>query len=193
MKVTKYPRHLRHGTIRLSDETERPRYHPSTLKQRLFTDAAMNEWTSQRRAFVRPFPNGRRDPVTISLVLDLLMRLEHDRVLRTREVIELLRLNYPQATWDPTTVGWILSEICHVAAESGAPSPRPIEKATDSQGKYFYVVHPTPANWQWMGRLRHEVGQKAARVLEDEAHRTGPKRPWNASAFADVDTSYQGT
>jgi hypothetical protein len=191
MKATRFPRHLRHGNVRLTDETTRPRYTPTKLDGPVFTEAAMNQWKAQQTTLIRPFRNGRRDPVTIALVLDLLLRMEHDKIVRTTETVALLRYHYPQASWDVTTVGRILSELADIAADSGAGRPYPLEKDEDATGCKIYAVHVTPANWQWLGKIRHAMGRKAATILEEEPRRGGKRLPWNASPYDGIDTSFQ--
>lgn len=142
------------------------RYQPSTIGGQAFTTKAVQTWRLQASRLVHPQVNGCWDPVTIALVLDFLMRIEHTSYFRARDFVNIMPLLYPQILWDTTTVGKILAEITDIAERSGAPHS-PIDWGRDNEGRY-YMFNKTIENWRWLGLLRNAMGAFAEKQIKEE-------------------------
>lgn len=168
-------------------------YQPSSLVlpagQQIFADGTTKTWIRQRPALAHPQRNSHNDPVTVALLLDGMLRLEHDHVLRAKPLADLLNEQYPQLLWDAVTVGKILASLSEAAKASGAPETElPLERGVTS-GAAFFAFRPSVLNWRWLASLRHAMGRKAEEVIQTE-RKLGkaiarPDFPWDA--FAEVE------
>lgn len=126
-------------------------------------------WRTQASVLSHPSPNSDTDPVTLTLVLDCLLRLEHDTILRATTLVPVLADNYPQIKWDNVTVGKILSSLYEAAQTAPGIAGKPgIEVAKESNGRNVYGVNLSVEFWQWLGAARTIMGTRAERLMRDE-------------------------
>lgn len=111
-------------------------------------------------------PAGWCDPVSIALLLDGLLRLEHDTTIRARHLATILNQEYPQISWNATTVGRILSELAEAALALGLDEP-PLERQLTSGGHRF-AVNVNSLNWRWLLNVRRAMGDYAEEVIREE-------------------------
>lgn len=143
-------------------------YQPATLiAARPVGDATAKRMLKEARALTHPTPAGWCDPVSITLVLDLLLRLENDTTLRARHLTDLLTQEYPQVAWNPNTVGRILSELSEAAAVAGATTEPPIERNLTRGGNRF-VVNVNTHNWNWLLGVRARMYDHALQQVRNE-------------------------
>jgi len=114
-----------------------------------------------------PVPAGWWDPVSIALVLDCLLRLEHDTVIRARHLVQLMNAEYPQMSWNPTVVGRIMSDLAEASLASGATAEPPIDRFRASHGHQF-IVNVNSLNWRWLIGVRRAVADYAETVIREE-------------------------
>jgi len=120
----------------------------------------------QARALAHPAIAGLNDPVTITLLLDCLMRLEHDTAMRTHDLVNILDVEYPQILWSAIVVGRILSDLAEACKGSGI-TPAPIALQKTGQGNR-YIVQISQEGWKWLAKARTLMGQRAERLIEEE-------------------------
>lgn len=130
----------------------------------------------QAHTLAHPTPAGYYDPLSIMCVVDLLLRLEHDTIIRARDLAKLLTSEYPHFTWPGIVAGRIMSDLAEAALATGM-AELPIAHAEDKRGHYF-VVSTTPAAWEWLLGVRVAIGTLAEEqvALERTGHgssRTG--------------------
>jgi hypothetical protein len=145
-------------------------YQPASLGDKpVFNSWDTARWKTQAGSLSHPTPNSDTDPVTLALVLDCLLRMEHDTVLRATPLSGLLNEHYPQIKWDPVTVGKILSAIAEAARGGPGFAGRPgIEMAIESNGRRAYGVNVSSDFWGWLGIARSKMGLRAQSVVNEE-------------------------
>lgn len=111
-------------------------------------------------------PAGYYDPVTITLLLDMLLRCEHDTCIRARDLRFLLDVEYPQMMWTDVTIGRVLSDLAEAARGSGV-DPTPIEQQRTTHG-HKYVLNITRNGWVWLRDARIRMGDYAEQLLASE-------------------------
>lgn len=151
--------------------------------------AAAKGWRAQRERLAHPSPNSHTDPVCITLVLDVLLRLNPTSRIRSRELTAELNQLYPQILWDPRTVGRILASVKEAASGCGAPESDLPLTSYISQGLATYVVNASLLNWRWLAQVRNNLGQLAEEQVQREhrmarLHRT-VDFPWAAFTGAE--------
>jgi hypothetical protein len=113
---------------------------------------------------VHPSPAGYYDPVTITSVIDMILRLEHDTTIRPRDLVPLLSQHYPNLIWKPIVVGRVLSDLTEAASAQEEPA---IQKSLSSGG-HRYSIAVTPDAWRWLVKTRDAMAEMAFRQIEIE-------------------------
>jgi hypothetical protein len=149
---------------------------------------AVRAWRQQRETLVHPSPNSHTDAVCVTLVLDVLLRLNPSSRIRSRELTAELNQLYPQILWDTRTVGRILASSFEAAKGSAAPENELPLSSYVSQGLTTYVVNPTLLNWRWLAQVRHNLGVLAEAQVSRERKLGSLQRsadfPWEAFSSA---------
>jgi hypothetical protein len=162
-------------------------YVPHSLAEHrgLFSRAAVGHWKTQADRLAHPTPNSPHDPVSAALVLDCIMRLEHDTPFYAKDLTNILTIAYPQMIWDAYTVGRILRFLAEAAEDSGCPVS-PIESGKDYEG-FWYQVNKNEMNWEWIGKARFNMGAAADKLVEKE-RRDKKLAPRRAFPFESIET-----
>jgi hypothetical protein len=161
----KFPTHS-DSQPRLSAEAGR-KYRPAKLAGTNPIDRKAARNLADRTARLsHPTPAGWCDPVSIALVLDAILRLEHDTTIRAGHLNDILNAEYPQVAWNPNTVGRILSELAEAAAATGAESPAIVRGLT--RGGNRFAVNVDSLNWRWLYEVEKRMLDLAERVTLDE-------------------------
>lgn len=185
-----FPQIQRQGAARLGKHAET--YFPDSLKGRgmtsrgFFSDRTRDHWRKQmgrgrredRTMLYQPVKNGENDALTITCVLDLLMRVDHDAYTFSAGLTKLLGEEYGDLVWfDPYTVGRILKQLLG-AQPALERHHRPMELVMWG-GARQYVVRWDDANaWRWLAVARDRMGKRAE--ADQEALRDpkiGPPAP----------------
>jgi len=132
------------------------------------TPAAAKDFRAQRASIVRSAKCRPGDPVSVLFVLDLVLRAHPDTRIRAKELVNLLRMYYPQVLWDVRTVGRILAGLVEAASGCGAPERDLPIKSYVSGGTAGYVVSTRLESWRWLISARHALGNIAEQMVEQE-------------------------
>ena len=119
-----------------------------------------------------PIPNGRKDPLSIMLVFDALMRVEPDSTIHANNLTRMLWDHYSHVAWDAVTVGAILNQLyeAFVDVGDGTEGDEQVLGKWRTSGLAQYAIIDTIPTRLWMGKVRDVAG--------DLAHR------WSQSVFA---------
>lgn len=184
-------RHINGDRCRLADHDNS--YQPDSMFEKglkLFPQTTRERWRGQagwaRRARNRfyhlPTPNGRKDPLSIMLVFDCLMRLETSGVVQGNSLTRILMDNYDQVLWDPITVGRILSSIAVNTEDCGDERDgAPLEREK-TNGVTYYVISDNVKTREWMGRAREWLGEVVGQYIRDV--RSGVENPLPSTIYA---------
>lgn len=180
-RISKRLNHLRHEELVLAPTPYEPRGMTNTGAH--FPEAARKRWRAQMewlqrghgRGLHRIPSNGRYDPVTITAVLDAILRIEPTSWMTAARLTEFLNARYPGLRWDSTTVGMILNKICDAAADKtqGEANPPLITWKVAGLSQYGQGGHAQAI--QWLGAARDAMGRAAEQQTGD------PRDPeiWN--------------
>jgi len=85
-------------------------------------------------------PNGCYDPMTYLYILDTVMNIDPDIELRASRLVEYLKTRPYRMTWDSTTVGKVLSDLCDTFEDVLGAKMGLLERGRDWKGA-FYRLH----------------------------------------------------
>lgn len=146
-------------------------YRPTALNEvdqrPMFTKAGTKAWADQREVLRRPTLVSDRDPVVYALMVDALMRMEHDHTITSKELANFLDQYYPAFIWNTVMVGRMLANLAEASKVPNEGSPA-IEGKRDSN-RWFYRVRTDPRSWRWLGHMRDKLGKLAEQTLAREA------------------------
>ena len=147
-------------------------------------------WRAERQVRTMvyyPSKNGFNDPLTITCLLDLLIRMEPATFLNAPVLVDFLEDEYPQIVWDAVTVGRIMKALVEEAAITERPNnqPAPIIEYRYSDGR-VYMINPSPGNHYWLCQLREYFGRCAEKYARDLRGDEPPSR--DGQIWADVTT-----
>ena len=140
-------------------------YIPRSLRPQVAIPKTTRErWHDEVKNLFRPSRNGYNDSLSHLLLIDTLMRLKPDQIIRAGKLRDLLAKNSPQLIWDSVTVGRMLTELSDIAGEDAKKGQKPhITQARDRYGAYFLISYG-PDTYQWLADLR----TVAANHFQDE-------------------------
>lgn len=101
-------------------------------------------------------PNGIEDPMTYMLILDALMNIDPFIELRAKNLVLYLSETYPQLSWDPVTVGRVVSDLCDNFEDVLGAKNGLLERSRDHLG-WFYLLHQSPETANLAFRLRDDL------------------------------------
>lgn len=153
-----------HGLDALELESDSG-YIPRSLRDQVAIPKSLREkWHDEVRNLFRPSRNGYNDSLSHLFLIDTLMRLKPDQIIRAGKLRDLLAKERPQVVWDAVTVGRMLNELVDLAEEhAGKRAKPPLTSGRDRYGNYFLLT-PGPATYEWLMGLR----QVAATSFEEE-------------------------
>ncbi len=111
-------------------------------------------WKSQRLADYRT-PNGIKDPLTFMLVVDALLRIDHQIELRALALAEWMTIHYKQMQFDSKTVGRVLLDLYESLDGAGNSF---LYESRDWKGR-FYLISPTEDNVKGLWKLRDDLNK----------------------------------
>jgi hypothetical protein len=110
---------------------------PGTLGSR-----QMLRWEASTH-WVYTTPNGCYDPMTYMFVLDMVMNIDPDIELRAGKAVEWLYTRPYRMSWDSTTVGKVISDLCDTFEDVLGQKTGLLERGKDYRGT-FYRIHRNP-------------------------------------------------
>jgi hypothetical protein len=130
-------------------------YIPRSLRSTIaIPETTREKWHREVKALFRPSRNGYNDTLSHLFLIDTLMRLKPDQIIRAAKLRDLLTETRPQMLWDSVTVGRILTELADLAAERTKKGSVPVlSQGKDRNGTYFTLTHGTDT-YQWLASLR---------------------------------------
>lgn len=166
-RISKRLNHLRHEELILAPNPYEPRQMAALGHS--FPTAAKKRWRHQMewlqrghgRGIKRVPRNGRYDPVSITAVLDAILRIEPTSWMTAARLTEFLTARYPGMAWDSVTVGIILNKIADAAADKtiGEANPPLITWKVSGLSQYGQGGHSQASDW--LGAARDVMGQAA--------------------------------
>jgi hypothetical protein len=163
MPRIRFPQIARHGAIGLSPyaaKYQNPSLHKQSLKP--FYDDQVARWRAQvgnSRNLAEPVKNGDSHALSVTCVLDLLLRLHHNEFVYPAALMPHLERDYGHLVqWDAITVGRILSGILSLCLDQPR---RPIEFTHHGGARMLVVDEGTLDSWRFLGQLREKAGQRA--------------------------------
>ena len=129
-----------------------------------------DKWTKEAQSLFHPTPNGRNDPLTHMLVVDTLMRLKPDQMIRAGKLRDILAQQRPQISWDAVTVGRVMTELADVDREHNV-TPR-IRTGRDAKNTYFVVTN-APDTFAWLATVRQYLSEQVAEEKRQERNGFG--------------------
>jgi hypothetical protein len=142
-------------------------YVPNAFRTQTHVKRSQIERFRQLRELRYPTRNGYGDPLCVSLVLDLLVRLKPHQTIRTLTLVPMLRKEYDHIVWDSQTVGRILHNLCVAAKEAQEKTHESAPYMTadhDYLGNYF-LIRPDRVAHQWLLDLLDKVGASAEETI----------------------------
>lgn len=177
--------HIDHDIPRLSEHM----YWPSSLIARQHRNPVqlhlLQHWGRQmgigkapRTMFHQPGKAGYNDPVTITCVLDLILRSETDTYVEAGPLTDRLQDLYGHLVqFDSTTVGKILSTLAQEQRDVDRPNKDAnILDYVTAGGARKYVVMEDVQGWLWLMGVREYFGRLAAERLEALRRGAKPRR-----------------
>jgi hypothetical protein len=101
-------------------------------------------------------PNGCYDPMTYMFILDSVMNIDPDIELRSGKLVEYLAKRPYHMSWDSTTVGKVLSDLCDTFEDVLGAKCGLLERGKDYKGT-FYRIHRNPTTAALAIRLREDL------------------------------------
>lgn len=139
-------------------------YQPDRLPISVVTPREADEYAKQINRIRPRVLAGYRSAASQAMVLDAIMRMEHDHTFNSFSMTDFLNRHYPAFLWNAKTVGRILALI-EFAQEGNLPDGvRAIEKTVTGR-RVDYRVNVSPSNWLWLSNLRKALGEQAERDL----------------------------
>lgn len=128
-----------------------------------------------------PSRNGENDAVSITCVLDLLLRIETDTAIHPSGFTDLLNEEYGHlVVFDPYTVGRIFTGLLDAAQDAMVDRPahwqRPLDRIMESGARLLAVIDGAVENRWWLGNARELMGRKAQRDIAEVQQGASPPR-----------------
>lgn len=120
-------------------------------------------------------PNGQYDPLTFLFVLDAVAGIDPDIELRSGNLAAFLRDESPSLSWDPVTVGKVLSDICEAFEDVLSAKNGILERGKDYRGSFFRVHH-NPATAELYQQVRKDLMRLAEFEISARAAGIRPPR-----------------
>lgn len=117
-------------------------------------------------------PNGCYDPMTYLFILDSTMNIDPDIELRAAKLVEYLQTRPYRMSWDSTTVGKVLSDLCDAFEDVLGAKMGLLERGRDYKGT-FYRIHRNPATAKVAQGIREDLYRLTG--IEIEARSNGNK------------------
>jgi len=175
--MTKEPHHrvgYERGPIYL-DAATTSSYVPDYLREQVkITGENVRKWKDEIQWYQR-VPAKRYGALSALMIVDALIRTHRNHEIRTRDFTHVIRREYPQFTWDPTTVGRLMSDLATAGDHIFNMSPlqwEPFARFRDGAG-YYYKVHLNAFGTEWLYAIREELRENADRERQD------PKLEWH--------------
>lgn len=121
------------------------------------------KWLKEAGSLVRPTKNGYNDAMSHLFILDTLLRLQANQMIRASGLRQVLRREFPQIIWDNVTIGRILGELTDLAAETSTGKGM-LTSARDRLGTYF-TLSDDHATYKWLAELREIASGKVAEEM----------------------------
>lgn len=115
-------------------------------------------------------PNGCYDPMTYLYILDAISNIDPDIELRSARLVEFLASKPYRLSWDSTTVGKVLSDLCDAFEDVLGKKMGLLERGRDWKGT-FYRIHRSPDIAKVVLGLREDLYK--ATEAEMEARKAG--------------------
>lgn len=118
-------------------------------------------------------PNGCYDPMTFLYILDTVLQIDPDIELRSNRLTAYLTTQPYRLTWDSTTVGKVLSDLCDAFEDVLGAKNGLLERGRDYKGT-FYRIHRNPE----VAKVAQALREDLYRLTEAEmANRKAGNRP----------------
>lgn len=167
-----FPQITRQGAARLAKHDQayvsESLYHQG-LKP--FRPSVVTKWRRQmgldphdtpRKILYQPVKNGQNDALSITCVLDLLLRIDHDSYVYPAGVTKLLRDEYGHLVqYDPYTVGRIFSDLLAAMPPGLEHDEQPLATVHWGGARQLVVRADSLPAWQWLGLCRDLMGDRA--------------------------------
>lgn len=151
-----------------------------TKVARPFPEAVEQKWRRQmgrgrfqpKGMLAMPSRNGENDALSITCVLDLLLRIETDTAIHPAGFTQLLNEEYGHlVVFDPYTVGRIFSGLLEATEDAMVERPkdwpRPLDRIMESGARLLAVIDGAVENRWWLGNARELMGRRAERDIEE--------------------------
>lgn len=149
-----------------------------THNNRPFSDKLVQRWQRQmgrgrfqpKSMLVEPARNGENHALSITCVLDLLLRIETDTAIHPSGFTAMLNEEYGHLVFfDPYTVGRIFSGLLEAVEDSlvdrPADWPRALDRIMESGARLIAVIDGATENRWWLGNAREAMGARAERDI----------------------------
>ena len=117
-------------------------------------------------------PNGCYDPMTYMFILDTIMNIDPDIELRASKLVIYLESRPYRLSWDSTTVGKVVSDLCDAFVDVLGEKMGLLERGRDWKGT-FYRVHRNQATARVAQGIREDLYRLV--IVEMEARSMGKK------------------
>ena len=179
MPRRKFPQVTRHGALRLAPHEQfyisEPLRHRGVTARGLWGEKTVEHWRAQmghgklvnRSLLYEPVRNGENHALSITCVLDLLLRVDHDTYVYAAGLHKLLIDEYGHlVTFDPYTVGRILSGLLDLQGD--IPTDRqPFGTTSWGGARMIAVKWDDEQAWRWIGDVRARIAARAERDQEE--------------------------
>lgn len=165
-----YPQISRYGAASLAKHEAQ--YTPDPLAARgekPFSRTTIARWRRQMGHGMRkdtmlyqPIKNGENDALSITCLVDLLLRIDHDAYVFPSGMTALLEQEYGHLVrWDVYTVGRIFSNLIGNSPLLADKGERPIGTVHWGGARHLVINWSSWKAWQWLGEIRERMGRKA--------------------------------
>ena len=145
-------------------------------------DAAIPETERQKSlrayaTFHHRTPSGHRDPISVAFVVDALQRWNPAYYIRAKYMSNMLNQRQTAIRYEPMTTGKILAEICELGEEAYGEREDlyPLQSGVDYKG-HVWFVNSLPSTYRWLWKMREQIGESVAALMQKEAEGISPPR-----------------
>jgi len=120
--------------------------------------------------------NSAFDPLTFLHVLDAVANMDPDIELRAKALALYLNRERARFSWDPVTVGRVLSDLCDAFEDVLGRKMGILERGKDYRG-FFYLLHHNPTTADLFYRVREDLMKLVKIEMDAQTNRQHMARP----------------